>query len=127
MADKLQSTTGIVVLGDGTVTFKIRHNNGRAFLYVNYTKGDEATLDFVIEYIVPGVHATNKYKVAALSAGELAAATYKIDGTKKLVYELTSVPQNATSAILTFAFTGVGGGTPGVAIVDLLDAEKVRI
>jgi hypothetical protein len=127
MADKLQSVTGAVNLVAGTVTFKIRYNKGRAFLYVNYTKGDETTLDFVIEYLVPDIHATSVYKVAALAAGVLAAATYQINGTKKLVYELTNVPQNATSVVLTFVFTGVGGGTPGVAVVDLLDAEKVRI
>jgi hypothetical protein len=126
MADKLQSVTGAVHLVNGTVTFKIRYNKGRAFLYVNYTKGDETTLDFVIEYLVPDVHATSVYKVAALAAGVLAAAGYQINGTKKLVYELTNVPQNATSAVLTFVFTDGGAGV-GVAVVDLLDAEKVRI
>lgn len=126
MADKLQSVTGAVHLVNGTVTFKIRYNNGRAFLYINYTKGDETTIDFVIEYLVPDVHATNVYKVAALATGVLAAAGYQINGTKKLVYELTNVPQNATSVVLTFTFTDGGAGV-GVAIVDLLDAEKVRI
>ena len=127
MADKLQSTTGAVHLVNGTVTFKIRYNKGRAFLYVNYTKADEDTLDFTIAYLVPDVHASSVFQMAALASGVLAAASYQISGTKKLVYELTNVPQNATSVILTFAFTGVGGGTPGIAVVDLLDADKVRI
>ena len=127
MADKLVSTTGAVHLVNGTVTFKIRYNKGRAFLYIDYTKDDEDTLDFTIAYLVPDVHASSVFQMAALASGVLAAASYQISGTKKLVYELTNVPQNATSVILTFAFTGVGGGTPGIAVVDLLDADKVRI
>ena len=127
MPDKLQSTTGAVHLVNGTVTFKIRYNKGRAFLYLNYTKGDETTLDFTMAFLVPDVHATNVYQMAALASGVLAASGYQINGTKKLVYELTNVPQNATSVVLTFVFTSVGGGTAGVAIVDLLDADKVRI
>lgn len=127
MADKLVSTTGAVHLVNGTVTFKIRYNKGRAFLYIDYTKDAEDTLDFNIAYLVPDVHASSVFQMAALASGVLAAASYQISGTKKLVYELTNVPQNATSVILTFVFTGVGIGTPGIAIVDLLDADKVRI
>jgi len=112
-ANAVTSNTGTVV--DPVVTFRTRNNNGKMYLYVDYTKGDGTSVTMKIASVNKLIHASNAYEASLFATATIAPITATFSTTGKYRFEI-SLAGPEQSLIVTFAFTG---GTTQAVICDL--------
>lgn len=103
----LSSVTGVV--SSSTVTFNVRGNQGAVQIFLKYGKGDGTSVAVSkIEFVVPQLGTTVLYQVpaTAISGTTLGSYTLTMSADGNYIITLGYVPREATSMVVTIAFTG---------------------
>lgn len=106
--------TGVV---SGLVfTYKHGPSSNGIFLFVDYTKGDEAGITIAIAFINPRIHASNAYSaVKSDSSYVLSPLIYSVSATGKLCIPIV-VPNGVTQVVVTL--DGISGTENGTITID---------